>query len=203
MRRIVDIAASLAVLTTLAPLLILVGVAVMVESRGGPFYLAPRVGRGGRPFRMWKFRTMRQRSGEQGPAITSKGDPRVTRLGRLLRGTKIDELPQFVKVLLGDMTIVGPRPEAPEFVKLYDENQMEILGYLPGVTGPVQLMSFNESDSIEPGATGEREYASRIMGAKIQADLKYLQSRSAATDARIVGATVARVARTILQPNSK
>ncbi|HNY41935.1 MAG TPA: sugar transferase [Bryobacteraceae bacterium] len=198
MRRIIDIVVSLAALVVISPVLAIAGLAVALESSGGPLYFAPRVGKDGRPFRMWKLRTMRQRSGSQGPAITSKGDPRVTRLGRVLRNTKVDELPQFVNVLLGDMTLVGPRPEAPEFVELYTPEQRRILDYWPGVTGPVQLDSFNESDQIAAGAEGAEQYSNRIMGQKIDADLNYLQNRSGVSDARVVGATAVAVVRSLL-----
>jgi len=199
MRRIVDITVSILVLLATAPVLVLAAIAISVESRGGPFYFAARVGKNGRPFRMWKLRTMRQRAGDQGPAITSRSDPRVTRLGGFLRKTKLDELPQFVNVLLGDMTLVGPRPEAPDFVRLYSPDQRRILEYWPGVTGPVQLASFNESELIAAGAAGAEQYASQIMGEKIQADLNYLDSRSAVSDARVVGETAAYVVRSLLK----
>jgi lipopolysaccharide/colanic/teichoic acid biosynthesis glycosyltransferase len=199
MRRAIDMLVSLTALIVLSPLLVIAGLAVALESSGGPVYFAPRIGRNGRPFRMWKLRSMRQRSGNQGPSITSQGDPRVTRLGRFLRKSKIDELPQFVNVLLGDMTLVGPRPEAPDFVELYTPGQRRILDYLPGVTGPVQLESFDESEQIAAGAEGSEQYAQQIMGQKIDADLNYLETRSAATDARVVGATAAYVVRSLLK----
>lgn len=201
MRRIVDITVAVLVLFVSAPVLMLACIAISVESSGGPLYFAARVGKNGRPFRMWKLRTMRQRSGDQGPAITSNADPRVTRLGGFLRKTKLDELPQFVNVLLGDMTLVGPRPEAPDFVRLYTPSQRRILDYWPGVTGPVQLASFNESDLIAAGAAGAEQYADQIMGQKIAADLDYLDSRSAVSDARVVGATAAYVVRSLLRIN--
>lgn len=199
MRRAIDIIVSLAALIVLSPVLVIAGLAVALESPGGPIFFAPRIGKNGRPFLMWKLRSMRQRTGNQGPSITSKGDPRITRLGRFLRKTKIDELPQFVNVLLGDMTLVGPRPEAPDFVELYTPGQRRILDHMPGVTGPVQLESFDESEQIAAGAEGAEQYARRIMGQKIDVDLNYLATRSAASDARVVGATAAYVVRSLLK----
>ena len=118
MRRIVDIVVASVALAVLSPLLAAIMLAVFISSPGNPFYGGRRAGKDGRNFRMWKFRTMVHGAAKMGP-ITGKNDPRVTPLGRLLRKTKLDELPQFFNLLLGDMTLVGPRPESPEIVALY------------------------------------------------------------------------------------
>lgn len=190
MRRCIDILASLAALLALTPLLVLIALAVALESPGGPLYLAPRLGRAGRPFRMWKFRTMHPGAG---PAITGHNDPRVTRLGRLLRRTKLDELPQFVNVLIGDMTLVGPRPESPGLAAQYTPRQRLILDFTPGITGPVQLASCGEADLIPAGPAAEEFYAHSLMNSKIEADLAYLASRTPVRDARIVLSTASLV----------
>src|SRR5262245_41356187 len=149
--RIVDVVVALVVLVLLAPLLLLIAAAVAIDSGGSPFYRGWRAGKSGAHFRIWKFRTMVPDAEVIGPPITGHNDPRITPLGRFLRKTKLDELPQFVNVLIGDMTLVGPRPEAPEIVALYSEQQRAVLFVKPGVTGPGQLSSSAESEIIPAG----------------------------------------------------
>src|SRR4051794_4007381 len=120
MRRTIDLIIAVAALTSLSPLMIAIAIVIMIDSPGNPFYRARRVGKGGREFRMWKFRTMVIGADKMG-SITGKRDPRVIRPGFVLRRTKLDELPQFLNLLLGNMTLVGPRPESPEIVALYNE----------------------------------------------------------------------------------
>ena len=122
MRRLFDIVFALMALAVLSPVILMITLAVFVSSPGNPFYGGRRAGKDGRNFRMWKFRTMVNGAAKMGP-ITGKNDPRVTPLGRILRKTKLDELPQFFNLLLGDMTLVGPRPESPEIVALYTPTQ--------------------------------------------------------------------------------
>ncbi|HME05715.1 MAG TPA: sugar transferase [Bryobacteraceae bacterium] len=189
MRRAVDILVSTLILAGLAPLLLLTGLAVVADSPGSPLYFAERCGLQGRRFRMWKFRTMVPNAGKLGPAITGSRDPRITRLGRFLRVSKVDELPQFVNVLLGDMTLVGPRPEAPGMVALYTAEQRRVLDVKPGVTGRVQLAG-EESEVIPAGAEPEQYYVTHLMPDKLRSDLEYLATRSPWSDARIVFDTV-------------
>jgi lipopolysaccharide/colanic/teichoic acid biosynthesis glycosyltransferase len=167
-----------------------VALAIMFDSPGRPFFRAKRIGLGGRPFRMWKFRTMVSNASALGPGITGNKDPRITRLGALLRATKVDELPQFINVLTGDMSLVGPRPEAPEIVALYSREQRSVLRVKPGVTGRVQLDSREESDSIPAGVAADEYYVRHLMPQKLDADLQYLARRNAFTDTAIVLETV-------------
>jgi lipopolysaccharide/colanic/teichoic acid biosynthesis glycosyltransferase len=143
---------------------------------------------------MWKFRSM-ARAG--GPGITGRGDARITRSGALLRRTKLDELPQFLNVLIGDMTLVGPRPESPEFVSLYTRDQRAVLNVKPGVTGLVQLASGDESDWIPEGVRPDEYYIEYLMAPKLALDLEYLETRTALTDARVIFATASMLARAI------
>jgi lipopolysaccharide/colanic/teichoic acid biosynthesis glycosyltransferase len=196
-RRLVDIFASLAALLVAAPVLVVIGLAVVIDSPGNPFYLAWRCGMDGRPFRMWKFRTMVSNASSVGPAITGNRDGRITRLGRMLRVYKIDELPQFVNVLLGDMTLVGPRPETPSIVALYTAEQRRVLEVKPGVTGRVQLGG-EESEAIPAGAEPEQYYVTHLMPNKLRSDLEYLATRSPWSDARIVLDTVGFVFRALV-----
>lgn len=197
MRRAIDILLSLTALVLLSPLLLLIGMAIVIDSPGGPLYLAWRVGRGGGRFRMWKFRTMSAGSAQHG-VITGRNDPRVTRVGGVLRQTKLDELPQFVNVLFGDMTLVGPRPEAPEIVALYSPSQRSVLAVKPGITGCVQLEAGCEADKIPAGVHVEEYYVRNLMPGKVQRDLEYLKTKTAWSDARVILATTAYVLRALI-----
>jgi lipopolysaccharide/colanic/teichoic acid biosynthesis glycosyltransferase len=144
---------------------------------------------------MFKFRTMRRDADRIGPAITAGNDRRITRLGRFLRKTKLDELPQFINVLLGDMTLVGPRPETPEIVAMYSEEQRRVLSVKPGITGRVQIESGEESESIPEDAKAQEYYVEHLMDRKLRSDLEYLRRRTTFSDARIVFETAAYVFR--------
>lgn len=196
-RRLVDISVAPAALLLLSPLLLLVALAIMIDSPGGPFYLARRAGKGGREFRMWKFRTMVKGAARLGAPITGRNDPRITRLGRILRRAKLDELPQFVNVLLGDMTLVGPRPEAPEIVAQYTPSQRAVLRAKPGITGCVQLRASREADTIPEGVRADEYYVRRLMDGKLRQDLEYLESRTPWSDARMILTTAAFVLRSL------
>lgn len=196
MRRAIDILFSAAALVLLAPFLVLLAIAIRMDSRGNPIYFGRRVGLAGREFRIWKFRTMLDGAEHMGAAITNRNDPRVTRLGRLLRQTKIDELPQFVNVLLGDMTLVGPRPEAPAMVAEYSPEQMAVLQVRPGITGYGQLQAGDEEEQIPEGAGADAYYRRYILKQKVEQDLKYLKARTFWSDLRIVLATAGIVFRT-------
>jgi len=188
MRRCVDIIVALIALAALSPILIVIVLAVFISSPGSPFYGGRRAGKDGRHFRMWKFRTMVDGAAKLGP-ITGKNDPRVTPLGRILRKTKLDELPQFFNLLLGHMTLVGPRPESPEIVALYTPSQRVVLAVKPGVTGRVQLDSEDESETMPEGVEAYDYYLTHLMDRKLRMDLDYLRRRTVFTDAKIVLAT--------------
>jgi lipopolysaccharide/colanic/teichoic acid biosynthesis glycosyltransferase len=196
MRRLVDIIVAVAALVALCPLLAAIMLAVYISSPGNPFYGGWRAGQQGRTFRMWKFRTMIHGAAKMGP-ITGKNDSRVTPVGRVLRKAKLDELPQFFNLLLGDMTLVGPRPESPEIVALYTPSQRAVLAVKPGVTGKVQLDSDDESETIPEGVQPLEYYLNHLMEPKLRMDLDYLSARSAVTDAKIVMATAGLVFRAV------
>jgi lipopolysaccharide/colanic/teichoic acid biosynthesis glycosyltransferase len=195
MRVFIEACLALIVLVLLAPVLTLIGLAIVLDSPGSPFYLAPRSGKGGKPFRMLKFRTMVTGAASNGPPITGRKDPRITRVGKFLRVTKLDEVPQFVNVLLGDMSLVGPRPEAPEMVAQYTPEQRLVLAVKPGITGASQLASREESDSIPEKVKADEYYLEHIMERKIQSDIDYLKQRSVGRDVQILAATAGYVLR--------
>jgi lipopolysaccharide/colanic/teichoic acid biosynthesis glycosyltransferase len=193
MRRLIDILFASIALILLSPLFLLVGAAVMLSSPGDPFFRGWRVGVSGKPFRMWKFRTMNQDAASYGP-ITGPSDTRVFPLGRILRRTKIDELPQFINLALGDMTLVGPRPESPGIVALYKPWHRAVLSVKPGITGPVQTELVEEAESIPPGVDPAAFYVEHLMEYKIRLDLDYMDHRTAFTDAKVVISTIGLIA---------
>ena len=178
-----------------APVVVLAGAAVSLTSRGGPFYVATRAGRFGRPFRMWKLRTMRLEAtvGAVGPRVVTRGDHRITKIGHLLRRLHIDEIPQFWNVLRGDMALIGPRPEDPAFVDHSDPRQRRALTVRPGVSGPTQLQwsgrealrlaHSTATGDCEPGEI-ERIYRTDILPQKLASDAQYVETRSAPGDLR-------------------
>ena len=198
MRRIIDILFASAVLIILSPLLFTVACLIVLTSPGNPFFGGWRAGRGGQNFRMWKFRTMVNGAGKLGP-ITGKNDPRVTPLGRLLRKTKIDELPQFVNVLLGDMTLVGPRPESPDIVALYTPSQKAVLAVKPGVTGRVQISCDDESETIPEGVDPKQYYINHLLDPKLRLDLDYIEQRTVLTDLKVIVDTAALMMRALVR----
>jgi len=205
MRRTIDVSVSILVLFLVSPILVAVALAVLIDSRGSIFYPARRVGLNGRQFRMWKFRTMLEGAESMG-SITGRNDPRVTRVGGVLRKTKLDELPQFVNVLAGDMTLVGPRPESPDMVARYEPDELAVLSVKPGITGRVQLEAGEESESIPEGVQAEEYYAGHLMENKLRRDIEYLRDRTPLSDIRILVNTVAYVFRCmghVLMPSTK
>lgn len=185
MKRAFDIAAAGVLLIVLSPLIALIACLIRLSGPGPIIYSGWRVGRYGRPFRVLKFRTMTQAAGRE---ITASDDPRVTRLGRRLRATKLDELPQLVNVLKGEMSLVGPRPEAPRFVALYTYAQREVLEVCPGITGPSQVL-FRDEQRLLHGPDPEQVYLLQIMPMKLAIDLDYVRKHSLWGDLQILART--------------
>ena len=188
---------AVVVIILLSPLLFLIAITISIASPGNPFYRANRVGKDGRPFSMWKFRTMVNNADALGLPITGRDDPRVLKIGGFLRRAKLDELPQFFNVLLGDMSLIGPRPEAPEFVELYTPQQRQVLAFKPGITGRVQLESGDESQNLPAGAEAGEYYVRHLMAGKLSSDIAYMQNRTALSDLRILFSTAGYVFRSI------
>lgn len=186
MRRLLDIVLGSGLLIVLSPLLVIAGILVKATSPGPVFYRARRVGRGMVPFGMLKFRTMVAGADKQS-GITVRDDPRVTKVGAFLRSTKIDELPQLLNVVTGDMTLIGPRPEDPKFVALYSREQQRLLEVRPGVTGPAQIeYTLGHQEELMDVSHAEEVYVRDMLDAKLQADLDYLRTRSAGKDLLIL-----------------
>jgi len=194
MRRLIDAVVAIGLLLILSPLLIITIVAILIDSPGNPFYGGVRIGKYGSRFRMWKFRTMVAGADRMGGSITAPQDNRITRLGRLLRATKIDELPQLINLLLGDLTIVGPRPETPNLVDKYTPEQRETLSVKPGITGPGQLFyTTDQAQTIPQGVDPEQYYVEYLLGDKLRIDLDYLKTRTVWSDCRVLLQTVAYI----------
>jgi lipopolysaccharide/colanic/teichoic acid biosynthesis glycosyltransferase len=193
-KRAADVTIALAALGITMPLWLAVAVAVRVTSRGPILYGGLRVGKGGAVFRMYKIRSMRPGADQQGPAVTGADDPRITPIGRFLRRTKLDELPQLLNVLRGEMSLVGPRPEAPEYVERYDERQRRVLTVRPGITGPTQLR-YRHEEKMLPHAAIEQVYCTEIMPRKLEIDLEYVRTRTLWSDLRLLFATAQGLAR--------
>jgi lipopolysaccharide/colanic/teichoic acid biosynthesis glycosyltransferase len=198
-RRLADIVIALVVLIILIPLFMLVSVAIVLQSRGGPFYGGWRAGKGSVPFRMWKFRTMVSDADRIGGSITAPSDRRITRLGHFLRATKIDELPQFFNLLVGDLTLVGPRPEDLNIVKRYTPEQRQTLNVKPGITGPGQLYyTTDQAETIPNGVEPEQFYIDNLLDQKLRIDLDYLRRRTPLSDCQIVLQTIGLIAKALV-----
>src|SRR5262249_5607337 len=170
----------------LSPLLIALAIAVALTSRGGAFYGQTRVGRGGRAFTMWKLRSMVASADQVGPAITASGDKRVTPFGRFLRKWKLDELPQLWNVLTGEMSLVGPRPELPVYVRLYSPEQCRVLEVRPGITDPASVKYRNEEQVLASADDRESCYRNVLMPHKLQLNLEYIRAISFAADIKVL-----------------
>lgn len=190
-KRAFDIVCSLLGLIVLSPLLLVVSLLVAVTSPGGVFFRQERVGRGGKPFRIFKFRSMRKDNA--GLKITTGNDSRITPVGRFLRKSKIDELPQLINVLVGDMSFVGPRPEVADYVDLYTPYQRQVLLVRPGITGLASIRFRNENDLLTASADPNRTYIQEIMPRKIDLDLEYIPHASVLYDIKLIFQTFAVV----------
>jgi lipopolysaccharide/colanic/teichoic acid biosynthesis glycosyltransferase len=204
--RLVDIVVAGALLVPALPVLAIIAVAVRLDSSGPVLHRAIRAGRYGRQFTLYKVRTMVTGAAALGPAITSATDARVTRVGRFLRRTKLDELPQLWNVLVGDMRLVGPRPEDPRFVALYGSEQRLVLTVCPGITGPSQLMFFDE-ERLLTGSDPEEAYIRDVLPRKLALDLAYVRNHDLLGDVQIAAATsvlaLRHVARMALGPQPR
>jgi lipopolysaccharide/colanic/teichoic acid biosynthesis glycosyltransferase len=192
-KRTFDIVVAAAGLIVLSPLLLLIAVLIKLDSRGPIFFRQERIGKGFRPFLIYKFRTMIENASKTGGAITYGNDSRITRAGRLLRKIKLDELPQLINVLKGDMSFVGPRPEVRQYVELFRGEYMEILTIRPGITDLASLKYRDEASLLGKAANPEEEYVSHVLPDKIRLAKDYLQHSSFLFDLGVIGKTLLRI----------
>ena len=194
-KRVLDFIVSAAALAVLWPLLAVIAFAVKIDSPGPVFYRQERVGRNGKPFRIFKFRSMVSDADKKGLAITVGRDSRITRVGAVLRKTKLDELAQLLNVLTGQMSFVGPRPEVPRYTALYTPYQRQVLLVRPGITDYASIAYRNENNMLSGAADPEKMYIEEIMPAKIELNMKYLHEISPLTDLKLILRTIGAVIR--------
>lgn len=186
-KRLFDLFVAGCALLLLSPLLLGVALAIKLDSPGPVFFRQVRVGRGGREFRIHKFRTMVVNDEARSAQITVGADPRITRVGAWLRRTKCDELAQLIDVLQGTMSLVGPRPEVPRYVALYPEAlKRQVLAVRPGITDVASLTYRNESDLLAKASDPEREYVEVVMPAKLRLAARYARQATVRTDVAVL-----------------
>ncbi len=195
-KRATDFLVSLLGLIALSPLLLVCGLLVRTTTPGPAFFRQERVGRHGRVFRIHKFRTMTADPMRVGRELTVGEDRRITPLGRWLRRYKVDELPQLIDVLYGDMSLVGPRPEVPKYVALYPEHEREVvLSVRPGITDPASIEFRDESALLGRAADPERDYIEHVLPAKLALSVEYVRQRTWVGDLVIIARTLRAIAR--------
>lgn len=192
-KRLFDIIIALTGLIILSPFLILIYCLILTTSGVPVIYNQLRVGRNDKDFRLYKFRSMYINADQHGLLTTGSGDKRITKVGRILRKYKLDELPQLWNVLKGNMSIVGPRPEVRKFVNLYSDEEKLVLSVRPGLTDYASLAYFNENEVLENYPDSEKAYIEIIMPAKLKLNLKYIGEAGLSTDLKVIGKTMVRI----------
>ena len=193
MKRIFDILTSSIILMIFFPFGVIISLSILITSKGGVFYIQERIGKKLKPFGLLKFRTMVIGSDSKGALTVGTNDIRITTIGRLLRKFKLDEFPQFINVLLGHMSIVGPRPEVKEYVDLYNEEQLEVLNVKPGITDIASLEYFNENELLGRSSDPQKTYIEEVLPAKIELNKQYLRNPSLLSDIKIMGRTFLKI----------
>ena len=189
MPRSIEIIFTFLGLLLLSPLFIIISFMIKLDSKGPVYHKPSRVGQGSQLFKLFKFRTMQIDADQIGPPITTVNDSRITRIGKVLRKTKLDELPQLFNVLIGQMSLVGPRPEDPLIVKEYSEEQRKILNYKPGITSPASIL-FRSEEKMITAEKWEKEYLEEILTKKLEVDLNYMNSANYLSDLKVIFKTV-------------
>jgi lipopolysaccharide/colanic/teichoic acid biosynthesis glycosyltransferase len=186
-KRTFDFIVSLLVVLIALPLWLAVAIAIKLDYPGAAFYRATRIGRDGKPFTLYKFRTMVVDALQRGPVVTRSGDSRITQVGRSLRKMKIDEMPQLINVLKGEMSIVGPRPEDPRYVAYYTPQQRRVLSVRPGMASPAFIKYHHEEDILAKlGGDLDHTYVTVVMPDKLRMDLEYIERQSLLYDLSIL-----------------
>ncbi|HTA26530.1 MAG TPA: sugar transferase [Bacteroidia bacterium] len=194
-KRLFDILFSVIGIVILSPFLIITSFIIMLTSKGGAFYRQTRIGKDSKPFRLFKFRTMRIGSDKQIRITIGNRDSRITGVGYFLRKYKLDELPQLFNVLIGDMSFVGPRPEVPEYVALYNAEQQIVLSVKPGITDFASIVYSGENELLANAENPEELYIKRIMPAKLKLNMRYINEMSLTTDIKIILKTIGKIFR--------
>lgn len=193
MIRLFDILFSTVGLLVLSPLFLIIYIIIIIESKGGGFYSQTRVGKNGIPFAIYKFRSMRTDADKHGLITVGGRDPRITRIGYYIRKYKIDELPQLWNVLVGDMSLVGPRPEVQKYVDLYTEEQRKVLSVRPGITDYASIEYVDENILLAKSDDPDKTYIEVVMPAKIKLNMKYINNKSLKEYFKIIFLTLAKI----------
>tara|TARA_R110001592_G_scaffold215820_2_gene469228 strand:+ start:389 stop:976 length:588 start_codon:yes stop_codon:yes gene_type:complete len=193
LKRFIDIFFSLLGLLFLIPFFIVISLLIIIDSKGGTFYKQVRVGLNNNDFYLLKFRSMKTNADKNGLLTVGAKDSRITKIGYKLRKYKLDELPQLINVLKGDMSLVGPRPEVRKYVDLYNEKQLKVLSVKPGITDYASLKFFNENKILGKSSTPEETYIKEIMPIKLDLNLKYINEYSTFTDVKIILKTLKKI----------
>jgi lipopolysaccharide/colanic/teichoic acid biosynthesis glycosyltransferase len=202
-KRVFDLVAAALGLLLAAPVMAVIAVAIKCDSPGPVLFRQDRVGRGGRIFRIHKFRTMVVDAAVRGPALTVGDDTRITRVGHFLRRSKLDELPQLLDVLAGEMSVVGPRPELPQYVAFYPPTLRDrVLALRPGITDPASLAFADETALLARAADPEREYVQVILPRKLSAAADYAERSTLVTDLKVIAQTLRMLWRRSMQRSS-
>ena len=192
-KRFFDFTVSLIAMIILSPLYLFLAIFVKLDSKGPVIYKQKRIGKDGKEFILYKFRTMYVGADRKGKITVGHRDPRVTRVGYYLRKYKLDELPQLFNILRGDMSFVGPRPEVEKYVKLYDEQQRKVLSVRPGLTDYASLEYVDESEILAKSDNPEQTYIEEVMPAKLALNLKYIEERNFLVDLKLILKTIFKV----------
>jgi len=193
MKRAFDFLFSLFILVLFFPIGFVISILILFSSPGGIFYMQERIGRQGLPFKLYKFRSMRIDADQSGKLTVGMKDSRITQVGIFIRKYKLDEFPQFINVLRGEMSIVGPRPEVHEFVALYTDTQKKVLEVKPGITDYASIEYFNENELLAASDDPKKTYIEDIMPDKLKINQKYLANPTLSHDLKIIFKTILRV----------
>ena len=193
MIRFFDIIFSALGLVVLAPVFAVISLKIRLGSKGGSFYIQERIGKDGKAFGLYKFRTMRIGADNEGLLTVGEHDQRITRIGHFLRKTKIDELPQLLNVLKGEMSLVGPRPEVRKYVELYTEAQRKVLSVRPGITDYASIEYVNENELLSQADDPERTYIEKVMPDKIKLNMRYLEHYTVSEYFKIIFLTLIKI----------
>ena len=195
MKRVFDVLFSFSMIIITSPILIVTSVLIKIESLNSPvLFKQIRTGKGNQPFKIFKFRSMKSISRNNSP-LTVGNDSRITKVGKYIRKFKIDELPQFFNVLKGDMSVVGPRPEIPEFTNMYNEKQLKVLSMRPGITDNASILYFNEGELLAKSSNPKETYINEVMPDKLKMNMEYFENRTIIVDFKIIFKTLLKILR--------
>ena len=192
-KRIFDIVCSLIGLLILSPIFLILWLAIKLESKGPAFFLQTRVGRNNIDFKLFKFRSMYLNAESRGQLTVGMRDPRITKVGYYLRKFKLDELPQLINVIIGDMSLVGPRPEVRKYVSLYSAHQLQVLSIRPGITDYASIQFINENELLAKAENPEEYYIAHIMPEKLALNLQYINNSQPLKDVGLIFKTLFKI----------